>query len=114
MALQSTCFPLYNSPKRRHTEHNCLSRTNEEGPQAPLLTLNVSYDNKHREEMGFVDSGKVSDSGGAYHGGCEIAENWSPAHRKMVVPGWLRSSKIFYCSEMGHVPTEISHLWQMI
>lgn len=50
MAIQSTCFSLYNSLKRRHMKHNCLSRTNEEGPRAPLLTPNVSYDDKHREE----------------------------------------------------------------
>lgn len=55
-------FPLYNSPKKSHTEHNCLSRTNEEGTLAPLLVPDFSYADKQREQMGFMDNGKVNDS----------------------------------------------------
>lgn len=39
-------FPLHNSSKRSHTEHNCLSRANEEGTLAPLPASDFSYEDK--------------------------------------------------------------------
>lgn len=62
MATQSTIFSLYNCPKTSHTEHNCLSRTSEEGTLAALLAPDFSYEDKQREETGFLDNGKVNDS----------------------------------------------------
>lgn len=107
-------LPLHNSSKRSHTEHNCLSRTNEGGTLAPLPASDFSCEDKQGGD------GVHGQWKGEWFLAGWLWRLWNSRElvpstpRKAISPGWLRSTEIFYCPEMGQVPTDRSHPWQAV